>query len=288
MRRSAAQLMRATANAVVGHTRTAALPAPASVAAVPGSLHACNEHCAAQYRQTHIQQLRCFSGSSGRALAGADHLRLLLMYVCVMAAVNGMQTGVVTYACVQLRRAREHRSYGGRFPSMCLPATLSWHRQLLQTQRHRRMLASSRKLSRAATVQQQTLWSIANRVAVRRHSFVHARRQAPCLCAPPMIDVPTLIWVDQMTFVGSDIRSSALVGAAARLGGVVKRRPRRHRPPPSDLAPAGRPVPLTNMSADQVATYASTAYVQSICWKHPTRHEVSSTTVYAAGRRGDG
>lgn len=95
MRRSAAQLMRATANAAVGHTRTAALPAPASVAAVAGSLHACNEHCAAQHRQTHIQQLRCSSSSSGRALAGADCLHLLLMYVCVMAAVNGMQTGLV-------------------------------------------------------------------------------------------------------------------------------------------------------------------------------------------------
>ena len=88
--------MRATANAAVGHTRTAAQPAPAGVAAVAGSLQACNEHCAAQYRETHMQQLRCFSSSSGRALAGADHLRLLPMYVCMMAAVAGMRTGLVT------------------------------------------------------------------------------------------------------------------------------------------------------------------------------------------------
>lgn len=77
-----------------------------------------------------------------------------------------------------------------------------------------------------------------------------------------------------MTFLGSDIRLSALVGAAARLGGVVKRRPRSHRPPPSNLAPAGRPVPLTNMSADQVATYAS----MLVCSRYAgsTQHDMKS------------
>lgn len=100
----------------------------------------------------------------------------------MMAAVSGSKT-VSLHACTQSRRAREYRSCGGRCPLMCLPATLSWHRQRLQTQ-HRRMRAISRKLSRAATPQQQSLLSTANRLAVRPHAFVHARRQTHCLCAP--------------------------------------------------------------------------------------------------------
>lgn len=79
MRRSAAQLMRATADAAMRQTRTAAVLAPASVVAVADSLQFHDEELqAAHCRQTRVQHLRHLSSSAKSASAGAAGLHLLL------------------------------------------------------------------------------------------------------------------------------------------------------------------------------------------------------------------